>query len=101
MMSWPQSNVVKTGPDRPVQPVGPETGPSTGPDKRTEPLVCRTAEKTVKTGMNRCEPDEPVNRSRFWKTGRFQLSFEKQQNSFIFSSVFHFFFFILLPFSIF
>jgi hypothetical protein len=37
-------------PDRPVQPVGPETGPSTGPDSISKPVVRRTG---LKTGVNR------------------------------------------------
>jgi hypothetical protein len=41
-MKYPPSNVVKIGPDRPVQPVGPGTGPSTGPDSISKPVVRRT-----------------------------------------------------------
>ncbi|MCI96925.1 hypothetical protein A2U01_0118225, partial [Trifolium medium] len=54
-----------TGPDRPVQPVGPGTGPSTGPVNLLKPEVCRTGQRTGKTGENRYEPVRPVNRQRF------------------------------------
>jgi hypothetical protein len=55
-------NVVKTGPDRPVRPVGPGTGHSTGPDRSCEPPDTGTAQKALKTALNRPEPVEPVNR---------------------------------------
>jgi hypothetical protein len=48
--------------DRPVRS---GTGHSTGPDDTYDPLVHGTAQKTLKTALNRSEPVEPVNRWRF------------------------------------
>jgi hypothetical protein len=76
---WGKSNVVKTGPDRPVQPVRPGTGHSTGPIGCWKPLVHRTGKKALKTGANRCEPSEPVNRWRFLKTGRSRFLAKKNR----------------------
>jgi hypothetical protein len=42
-------NVLKTGPDRPVRPVQPGTGPSTGPEGHAEPLVRKTGKKPEKS----------------------------------------------------
>jgi hypothetical protein len=51
------SNVIKTGPDRPV---GPETGHSTGPGGSWNRAVPGTGQKSFKTVVNRIEPAEPV-----------------------------------------
>jgi hypothetical protein len=90
-----QTNVMKTGPDRPVRPVQPEPGPSTGPDRSTKPLVLKTANKPLQTGVNRGEPAKPVNRSRFWLTGRFWPTWKKIAQVFFFFLFFQFFLFLI------
>jgi hypothetical protein len=57
-----KTNVIKTGPDRPVRPVGPGTGHSTGPGGSWNRAVPGTGQKSFKTVVNRIEPAEPVNR---------------------------------------
>ena len=56
MYKWPLTNVLKTGPDRPVQPVQPSTGHISGPVLSIKPL-------NYWTGYEPPEPTvEPVNR---------------------------------------
>lgn len=66
------TNILKIGPNRPVQPVGPRIRVGSSPVVLLKSLVDKNWSKIEKIGLNRIKLFEPKSRNRFCKTVGFK-----------------------------